>query len=227
MTIPEERAFDAVIFDMDGTLIDSTAAVERAWTTWAVEEGVSAAELAGQHGVPSEDVVRAVLPPQRQDAAIERINALELADVDGIVPLPGATETLEALPAAQVAIATSCSAPLAKARLSASGLRPPQVVITADDVGRGKPAPDPYVAAAGWLGADPGRCLVVEDAPKGLLAARSAGSATLAVLTTTPAAELDADLLVHDLSRIQWLVDTDEDEAAIRAASGIRLRVTG
>lgn len=225
MTIPEERTFDAVIFDMDGTLIDSTAAVERAWTAWAKEEGVTAEALAGQHGVPSEDVVRAVLPPHRHDAAIERINALELADVWGIVPLPGATETLQALPADQVAIATSCSAPLAKARLSASGLRPPQVVITADDVERGKPAPDPYRTAAGWLGADPQRCLVVEDAPKGVLAARAAGSATLAVLTTTPATDLDADLRVPDLSQVEWLVEragTQED-----APSDIRLRIAG
>jgi sugar-phosphatase len=80
------------------------------------------------------------------------------------------------------------------------------VVITADDVNRGKPAPDPYRAAAGWLGVDPARCLVVEDAPSGLLAARAAGSATLAVLTTTPAADLDADELVPDLSHVQWIV---------------------
>lgn len=221
MTNAGTREFDAVIFDLDGTLIDSTAAVVRAWTEWAELEGVPGDQLAGQHGVPSQDVVRAVLPLQRQSAAIERINALELADTDGIEPLPGAAEALQALPAAQVAIATSCSAPLATARIAASGLRPPQVVITADDVRRGKPAPDPYLTAAAWLGADPSRCLVVEDAPQGLSAAREAGSATLAVQTTTPVDQLDADLVVADLSRVRWLVGPSQESS--RGSIGVEL----
>ncbi len=221
MAIPAGRAFDAVIFDMDGTLIDSTAAVVRAWTEWAEHEGVTGEELAGHHGMPSENVVRALLPPDRQQTAIERINALELADTDGIVPLPGAIQALDILPADQVAIATSCTVPLANARLAASGLTPPHVMITADDVDRGKPAPDPYLAAAGWLGVDPARCLVVEDAPSGLLAARAAGSATLAMLTTTAAADLDADEVVPDLSHVQWIVGA---AAVPGAPRGIGLR---
>lgn len=222
MTIGEKQEFDAVIFDMDGTLIDSTAAVVRAWTEWAQLEGVSRDDLAGQHGVPSEDVVRAVLPVARQPAAIERINALELAETDGIEPLPGAVETLQVLPATQVAIATSCTAPLAEARLAASGVRPPQVVITADDVSRGKPAPDPYLTAAGWLGVNPTRCLVVEDAPQGVAAAQAAGAATLAVLTTTPREQLDADLVVPDLGHVRWLIAPPEQSAPSRISVTLR-----
>ena len=162
------EVFEAVIFDMDGTLIDSTPAVLRAWDTWADEHGLSQAEFVRHHGVPSEGVVRAILPVERQDAGIARINELELTDVDGIVVLPGAAEALASLVGAKNAIATSCTTPLAKARIRAAGLRPPSVLITADDVARGKPHPDPFLAAAEGLGIDPSRCLVVEDAPMGL-----------------------------------------------------------
>ena len=100
--------------------------------------------------------------------------------------LPGAVEALSALRDAKNAIATSCTIPLAKARIEAAELVPPSVLVTADDVQRGKPAPDPYLEAAARLGVDPGRCLVVEDAPAGLASAREAGCPTLAVVTTTP-----------------------------------------
>ncbi len=197
-------SFAAVIFDMDGTLIDSTPAVLRAWAQWAVEHELPAERLEGFHGVPSAGVVRAVLPPERTAAAIERINELELTDVHDIVVLPGAAEALSGLPAAQIAIATSCTTPLAAARIAACGLQAPAVLVTASDVKHGKPAPDPFLLAAERLGVDPGECLVVEDAPKGLQAAKAAGCATLAVVTTTPRAELDADLVVPDLSAVRW-----------------------
>lgn len=196
--------FAAVIFDMDGTLIDSTPAVLRAWARWAEEHGLPAERLQGFHGVPSAGVVRAVLAPERTAAGIERINELELTDVHDIVVLPGAAEALLELPAAQIAIATSCTTPLAAARIGASGLQPPAVLVTASDVVHGKPAPDPFLLAAQRLGVDPADCLVVEDAPKGLQAAKAAGCATLALVTTTPREELDADLVVSDLSAVRW-----------------------
>jgi sugar-phosphatase len=201
-----EEVFTAVIFDMDGTLIDSTPAVIRSWTTWAAEHGLTAQELAGHHGVPSAAVVRAILPAERHEAAIIRINELELADVDDIVVLPGAAEALASLAAAKDAIATSCSAPLAKARIDAAGLVPPSVLVTVDDVARGKPAPDPFLEAARRLGVDPTRCLVVEDAPAGLQAAAAAGCFTLAVVTTTPIDELVADAVVPDLAAVRFTV---------------------
>jgi mannitol-1-/sugar-/sorbitol-6-phosphatase len=199
-----DRVFEAVLFDMDGTLIDSTPAVIRSWDRWAAEHDVPSLRVAGWHGVPSANVVRGVLPPDRQEAAIVRIQEIEIADLDGIVVLPGAAEALEALRNGKTAIATSCTMPLAKARIAASQLVPPSVLVTADDVARGKPAPDPYLQAARRLGVDPTSCLVVEDAPAGLESARVAGCATLAVTTTTSPEDLIADAVVKDLSEVRF-----------------------
>ncbi len=201
-----DRVFEAVLFDMDGTLIDSTAAVTRSWARWAVEFEVPNLEVTGWHGVPSATVVRGVLAADRLDAGIARIHEIEVGDVKGIVILPGAAESLEALNDAKTAIATSCTVPLAQARLAAAQLVPPSVLVTADDVARGKPAPDPYLEAARRLGTDPTRCLVVEDAPAGLESARGAGCATLAVTTTTPPEDLIADAVVKDLSDVRFEV---------------------
>jgi mannitol-1-/sugar-/sorbitol-6-phosphatase len=210
-----DEVFEAVLFDMDGTLIDSTAAVYRAWAAWAVEMGLTEAQLARHHGVPAASVVRAVLPTERQEAAIARIAELELADVSGIVVLPGAAEALKALAEVKNAIATSCTLPLAQARIRAAGLIPPSTLVTVDDVTHGKPDPEPFLVAAEKLGADPQRCLVVEDAPMGLQAAREAGCFTLAVVTTTPREALDADAVVDNLAAVEFVPDED----------GIRLRL--
>ncbi|WP_217428561.1 HAD family hydrolase [Microlunatus speluncae] len=204
------RRFAGVIFDLDGTLIDSTPAVIRSWTAWAIEFGFTAADLAGFHGVPSADVVRLLLPKSQQEKAIARIDELELTDVGDIVVLPGAAQALLDLATARTAIATSANRILAKARIGAAGLLPPTVIITIDDVKRGKPEPDPFLEAARRLDLDPADCLVVEDAPKGVQAARRAGCATLAVLTTSPAEELaQADAIIPDLSTIRFATAND------------------
>ena len=210
-----DQVFDGVIFDMDGTLIDSTPAVVRSWSTWATEYGFSPKELLVHHGIPAASVVRSVLPEDQQAAAMERINALELADLDGVVVLPGAADALAALIGAKNAIATSCTVPLAEARIRVANLVAPSVLVTADDVSHGKPHPEPFLVAAQRMGVDPTHCLVVEDAPKGLEAARAAGCFTLAVTTTTAAEKLDADAVVPDLSAITFTVDPE----------GIRVRL--
>ncbi len=204
-----DRTFAAVIFDMDGTLIDSTPAVMRSWRTWAVEHGITPEDLLFHHGVPAAGVVAAVLPDHQYDSALARINELELADLEEIALMPGAREALDAVVAAPHAIATSCTRPLAAARLRLSGIVAPDVLVTADDVERGKPSPDPFLAAARGLGIDPADCLVIEDAPAGVQAARSAGCAALAVATTVDADDLAAaDLVISDLSAVR-LVPTD------------------
>lgn len=170
-----DRAFAAVIFDMDGTLIDSIPVVIRSWLQWAQEHEVEPGRLAGFHGVPAAAVVATLLPHERHATALHRINELELADTEGITVLAGAAEALAALGPDRCAIATSCSAPLAAVRIGATGLRVPHVVVTADDVERGKPHPDPFLLAAERLGVDPAGCLVFEDAPAGVQAARAAG----------------------------------------------------
>lgn len=213
-----ERAFGAVIFDLDGTLIDSTASVVRSWRRWAEEEGIDPQVLAGMHGIPARGIIERVLPPQRWESGQRRIDALEIEDVEGITPLPGAVSALAVLADSAVtpvtpsrsAIATSCTGPLARARIEAAGLAAPAVVVTVDDVERGKPHPDPFLAAAARLGLDPRDCLVVEDAPSGLEAARAAGCATLAVTTTTAREVLTgsgwADLVVGTLAEVDFRV---------------------
>ncbi len=203
------RSFDAVLFDLDGTLVDSTASVERAWIRWAREEHVEIERMQGSHGMPAAEIVVRLLPEERHAAAIARIMDYEVNDVDGVVPRPGSADALAALPAGRAAIVTSCTRPLLAARAGAAGLTLPAVTVTADDVSRGKPDPEPFRLGAQRLGFDPARCLVVEDAPAGLTAARAAGCATLAVDGTHPLEQLDADASIANLSLLRFALDGD------------------
>ncbi len=196
------RRFSAVLFDLDGTLVDSTAAVVRCWLAWAAERGVEPERLQGYHGVPALDIVRDLVAEAEVPAAVARINDLELLDVRGITLLPGAAEALAALRPGRAAVVTSCTDALAAARIAATRLDAPSVLVAADHVHRGKPDPEPYLLAAARLGVPAQTCLVVEDAPSGLAAARAAGMATLAVTTTTPAHELQADAVVGTLADV-------------------------
>jgi len=209
-----DEVFEAVIFDLDGTLIDSTPAVLRAWSAWESEYGLAPMDLLMNHGMPSASVVRTRMPEHMQEAAMRRITELEMANLHDVVVLPGAVEALASLASAKNAIATSCTVPLAEARIAAAHLVPPSVLVTVDDVTHGKPHPEPFLEAARRLGADPRRCLVVEDAPKGLEAARAAGCFTLAVVTTTPREVLDADAIVADLSEV-WF-DVSQEGVRVR-----------
>ncbi len=201
-----DEVFEAVIFDMDGTLIDSVPAVERSWGIWAAEYGLDVDTIRQYHGVPAAGVVELLIAEDQRESAINRINEIEVVDVEGIVVLPGAAEALSALVGAKNAIATSCTSALAEARIVVTGLRVPTVLVTADQVSRGKPDPEPFLTAAARLGADPTRCLVVEDAPAGIAAARAAGCFSLGVLTTTAEDNLPADALIPDLSAVRFEV---------------------
>lgn len=203
------ETFDAVIFDMDGTLINSIPAVERSWGLWAGERGIDLSQLAKFHGVPAAGVVKMLVAPEDYEAALARIVEIEVGDVEGIVVLPGAAEALAAVASVKRAIATSCTTGLAQARITATGLRAPEVLVTADDVSAGKPDPEPFLKAAAELGVDPARCLVVEDAPAGIVAAQAAGCFSLGLLTTTPADELPADAVVADLSAVRFELTDD------------------
>ena len=201
------RTFGGVIFDMDGTLVDSTPAVLRSWITWAEELGIDPLRLEGNHGVPAADIAAQFVAPADLDRSLQRITELEINDVADIVVLPGAAEALEALADAPNAIATSCTRPLADARIGAADLRAPDVVVTVDDVERGKPDPEPFLLAAARLGIAPEDCLVVEDAPLGLRAAHAAGCASLAVVTTSSTEDLaSADAVVDNLSAVRFEV---------------------
>jgi sugar-phosphatase len=200
-----DRVFAAVLFDMDGTLIDSTPSVNRSWSRWAREFGVDLTSLAGMHGIPAAQVMAALVAPDRLTEAVERIEEIELSDVEGILVLPGAAEALAAIPAGRGAIVTSCTWALATARIAATGLQAPAVIVTADQVAEGKPNPAPFLLAAEKFGVDPADCLVVEDAPAGLAAALAAGSFRLAVSTTHAPDELVADAIVANLAAVRFV----------------------
>lgn len=207
-----ERTFGGVLFDMDGTLIDSTGAVMRSWLRWCEEFDVAPADLAGSHGRTSINTIRAIMadrPESEQLAAHARIRDIELADTEGVVALEGVREVFELLGGLGVphAIVTSCERELAGVRIEAAGLPRPTVVVTASDVLHGKPGPEPYVLGASLVGVAPADCVVVEDATAGLVSGRAAGAgALLAVLGTTPADVLarDADVVYEGIASIPW-----------------------
>ncbi len=209
---PFDTPFDGVLLDMDGTLIDSIAAVERSWIRWSQEHAIDPVRLRGFHGVTAANVIAELLPEDARDAAHRRIREIELADVDGIIVLPGAAELLEALADGRVptAIVTSGTHDLAEARIRATRLRHPPVVVTASDVERGKPWPDPWLEGARRLGVDATACLVVEDSVAGLQAARAAGCAALVAVHGTAAPdelETVADLVVPDVSALKVVAE--------------------
>lgn len=177
---------DAVLLDMDGTLVDSDAAVERAWTVWANEYGVEpAGTIAIAHGSPTESTVGHLLPELDAEAiAVSAARQLELQydDLFDVTAATGAHELLAVLARLAIpwAVVTSADARLAKARLGAAGITAP-LLVTFEDVTAGKPDPQGYLLAAEALGVAPGRCLVVEDAEPGLDAGRAAGAMTAAL----------------------------------------------
>jgi len=195
---------EAVLFDIDGTLVDSTPAVERTWRTWASRRGVDAAEILSVcHGRRTEDTVSLFVPADQQPGAVAELEELELADLDDVLALPGTRDLLSRLPADRWAAVTSGSQRLMRARLAAAGLPVPGVLVAAEDVSAGKPDPDGYLKAAAGLGVEARRCLVVEDAPAGIGAGRAAGAWTLAVATSHQEADLgSADAVIADLTSL-------------------------
>ncbi|MFF0162793.1 HAD family hydrolase [Streptomyces sp. NPDC005263] len=209
----------ALLFDNDGTLVSSLASVDRCWTRWAAEYGITAEEFARVelHGRPAVEIAADLLPADVVPEALARIEELEVEDVpnDGVHLLPGTRALLDALPADRWAVVTSATRRLAEARLDAVGILP-KTLIAADDITRGKPDPEPYLLGARHLGVDPARCVVFEDAPAGLQAGRAAGMTTVALATTHQAHELSADLVVKDLSELSALVTAAGVEISVR-----------
>jgi HAD superfamily hydrolase (TIGR01509 family) len=180
---PAERL--AVIADMDGVLVDSSGATTRSWRAWGRRRGVDGVAIqARNHGRPARAVLAEHVDADQLDADADFLLNAETTDIDRVVALPGAADVLALASTRPVAVATSAPERLARARLAAAGLPVPEVLVTSDQVERGKPAPDPYLLAARALGVDPRRCLVFEDAPAGIAAARAAGMTVWAVITT-------------------------------------------
>ena len=204
-----------LLFDMDGVLLDSTPAVARVWHGWAVEHGFDPREVVrAAHGRPSISTIRDYLPNSDHSAENREVERRELADLGGIAPWPGAIELLRSLPINQWAIVTSCTRPLAEARLVAGGLPRPKFFISSDDIKNGKPAPDPYLKGAQLLGLNPADCIVVEDVPAGVRSGKAAGCRVIALCTTMPEADLrnaGADWLAQNCAAISVIASQATD----------------
>ena len=194
----------AILFDLDGVLVDSTPCVTRIWSEWARKHGLDPGHVVhAAHGQRTIETVRKVAPNLDAQRETDQIEQQEVDDTEGLQVVPGAGELLAALPPARYAVVTSGTRRLATRRLQVAGLPVPSAMITADDVTRGKPDPEPYLAGARLLGFAPGQCLVFEDAPSGIRSAKAAGMIAIAVPTTYQAEELtEANTIVPSLQAV-------------------------
>jgi len=198
----------ALLFDLDGVLIDSTPAVARVWHQWAVDHGFDPAKVIRvAHGRPSRTTIRELLPNADIDYEDGEVERREMEDLDGVVLLPGARQLLNTLPRDRWTIATSCTRRLAEVRLRAAGLPIPENMITSSDVKIGKPDPEPYLKAAMKLGFAASDCIVVEDAPAGVRAGKTAGARVIAFLTTVIRRDLED-------AGAEWIVQNCADMTA-------------
>jgi mannitol-1-/sugar-/sorbitol-6-phosphatase len=196
---------DAILFDLDGVLVDSTACVERQWYQWAKRHGLDFQDvIARAHGRRSIDTMRALVPSLDIEAEARRLELAEIEDTNGLIAVAGAAELLATLTPLQWAVVTSGSRRLATTRLHAVDLPLPDIFITAEDVTEGKPHPEGYLKAANLLGVDPQNCVVIEDAPAGIQAALTGGMSALAVASTHLPADLqEAQACVPSLAALQ------------------------
>jgi sugar-phosphatase len=217
---------DAVLFDLDGVLVDSRAVVERTWRRWAALRGVHDRDLVRRaHGRRSVETVREVAPALDSDEEVRWLAAAESADFDGVVALPGSADALVAVSDAQKAIVTSGGRELARQRLLHVDLPMPAILIAAEDVREGKPSPEGFLSGALKLGVDPSRCIVIEDTPAGIRAGRAAGSQVIALTTTFPkSALLEADVVVASLADLRIRASADRVELEVTQGDSLMAR---
>lgn len=213
----------ALLFDLDGVLIDSTPAVSRVWRGWALEHGFDAQEVVRRaHGRPSLVTVCEYLPHADHLAENREVERREMEDLEGVVPLPGALALLNALPPDRWTIVTSCTRALAEVRLRAAGLPVPSRLVTSQDVTRSKPDPEPFQKGAVILGFAAADCLVLEDSPAGIRAGKAAGARVLALRAIAPDSELaaaGADWLASNCSSLSFV--------SVNGAGELLLLLTG
>ena len=204
---PPMKRFDcaAILFDLDGVLVDSTGSVIRQWRRWAEEQSLDPQKVVEiAHGVRTIEIVRKLAPQLDAEAEVRRIEKSEADDQEGVAVMPGAAELLKAIPEGRWCVVTSGTRYLATARLKLANLPTPNVLVSADDVSKGKPDPEPYLMGAKLLGMKPAECLVIEDAPAGICAAHAGGIKAIGITSTYPASELQlADAVVQKLAQIK------------------------
>jgi sugar-phosphatase len=209
----------AVLFDLDGVLVDSTAYIEQQWRDWARSRGLDPEPFVRVcHGRRAVDTIRLAAPQLDAEAEVSCFRA-EVPDEEAtLTPVPGARELLAALAGSRWAVVTSGARRFALARLVAAGLPVPPALVSAEDVRQGKPSPEGYLRAAALVGAEPGDCLVFEDAPPGLTAARAAGATVIGLATTHPPEALaDAHAVVLSLADVH-LIASGSDRLALEIA---------
>ena len=196
---------EAILFDLDGVLVDSNEVVVRTWQSWAKARGLDPDRiLEVAHGRRTAETIRLVAPNLDADAEATELERIEDGDLDGVLEIEGARELLWSLPPDAWAIVTSGARPVATRRMEHLGLPLPERLVTSEDVEKGKPHPEPYLKGAELVGAAPEACVVIEDAPSGVSAAKAAGMRVVAVATTYRADELsDADTVAAALSEIR------------------------
>jgi mannitol-1-/sugar-/sorbitol-6-phosphatase len=212
-----------LLFDMDGVLVDSTPAVARVWTRWALKHNIDpdyAVQFA--HGRTSLSSIRELLPHAEPAAHLAEnawMERAEIEDVAGVVALPGALELLTTVPPGQVAVVTSATRALAEVRLRAAGLwEHIRHLVTASDIQNGKPDPEPYLKGAAAIHLAAQACIVVEDAPSGTRSGKAAGARVIAVRTTTPDAPLlaaGADWIIDDCASLRVSPDSRPAQLAL------------
>jgi|SRR5579859_1246708 len=195
----------AILFDLDGVLMDSTGAVDRQWRAWGLQKGVDGDEImAIAHGVRALEVIQRVAPHLDAKAEVEEFERHEAQDNEGIVAMPGAVELLHSIPQGRWCVVTSGGRFLASERMKYCGLPVAELFVTADDVVHGKPHPEPYLKGAKLVGFAPEDCLVIEDAPAGIAAAHAGGIRVVGVASTYPAGRLaEADAVVGRTAQIK------------------------
>ena len=195
----------AILFDLDGVLIQSRAVVERQWMRWAREHNLDPDYVVhAAHGRPTVETIRELLPSIDAVAESLIVEDREIADVDGVYATEGAAHLLASIPAGRWTVVTSAMRRMAESRLRQFGLPLPPAMVTADDITRGKPDPEPYRKGASALGFPANKCVVVEDAPAGIRSAHAAGARVIAIPTTYSRAEISgADYVVERLSGLQ------------------------
>ncbi|MGW2336013.1 HAD family hydrolase [Streptomyces sp. NPDC001685] len=204
-TVPTVLTARALLLDMDGTLVNSDAVVERVWRRWADRHGLDGDEVMkvvhGRQGYASMALLLPGRPMEQNHADNARMLAEETADMDGVVPVPGAAAFLASLRGLPHALVTSADVALSTARMAAAGLALPDVRVTAESVGASKPDPEGFLKGAAELGVDPADCVVFEDSGAGIQAGRAAG---MRVVGVGPRAGLHGpDVLVQDLRRVR------------------------
>ncbi len=195
----------AILFDMDGILISSIGSVERSWTKWALLRSIDPAlARTTAHGRRAVETIAKLRPDLDASAELTVIEDLEVADNEGLTILPGVMDLLDALPANRWTVVTSATERLARLRLAAGGIPVPEKLVTADQVRRGKPHPEPFLAGAALLGVAAADCIVFEDSASGAEAGRAAGCTVVATTFSHPAESLTAaHFLLHDLTGIR------------------------